>query len=839
MQQGSSQRAQNDNANVSDWVPIFTRVVRIAEHDPDAIAVRARDQSLSYGELVERVETLVGRLAPLLPRPEMLVAVCLERTVDLPAWLLAIFRLGAAYVPVDPTLPANRIAQVIDDAKPAFIVASRALAGSLPSTGLIIIDADDNGPFHTASSTAHVSTGPLDLAYVMYTSGSTGKPKGVEIMHGGIGTLLDGIARSPGLGRGETLLAPTRLSFDLSVIDIFLPLTNGARLVLLDLDDVADPRKLSQLIALHAPDLMQATPATWRALLEWGWTGCADMRLLCGGEAMTRDLADRLLPRCGELWNVYGPTEATVWSTAHRISSGKSAIAIGSPIDGTTVTIADDTLTQLPQGVIGEIVIGGPGVARGYRGAPALTAERFALSDDGTRLYRTGDLGRLGSDGLLYCLGRRDDQVKVRGFRIELGDIESALAAHPDVAWCAARVWPDITGENILVGYVVSRHGGAIRADDVKAFLSKTLPPYMIPGRIVPLVEMPMTPNGKVDRNALPNPLTRMRVSSTSVYGSDVERRLAGIWSELLGTANIGRSDDFFDLGGYSLITVRLLRRIEQDFDRTVEIVDLMRASTLSQMAALIVDERSIPAGPTMLLNSGGSRPPLYWLDAGPLMRGMARSVTQDQPIYALNLTMDDEAKLGSDVVDIASVAATLRRHLTKAQPFGPYYIGGWCRWGIVAQELACQLRDRGMDVALLVLLDAMVPIGNHPRELLRSGLAQVRQIFSRLPVSQATLSFSQRVQQASHRHVVRVFDGDTLLIRAANAPITPADDGGWREKVRGSLKVVRSEGNHETMARKPHAAQLAAYIETSLLLAQGARSNTNIAVTALLEGSR
>jgi amino acid adenylation domain-containing protein len=834
MQLGNSERAENDNA--SHWVSINTRISRNAHQDPDAIAVCARDQSLSYRQLVERTDEFAARLAPLLSRPGMLVAVCLERTVDLPAWLLAIFKLGAAYVPVDPMLPANRIAQVIDDAKPAFIVASGALAGCLPSTGLVIIDANDNGPHQPLSLSAPVDIMPLDLAYVMYTSGSTGKPKGVEIMHGGIVTLLDGIACSPGLGRGETLLAPTRLSFDLSVVDIFLPLTVGARLILLELNDVADPRKLSQLIELHEPDLMQATPATWRALLEWGWTGCADMRLLCGGEAMTRDLADRLLPRCGELWNVYGPTETTVWSTAHRILPGKSAIAIGRPIKGTTVTIADDTLTELPQGTIGEIVIGGPGVARGYRGAPALTAERFASCDDGTRLYRTGDLGRLEPDGLLYCLGRRDDQVKVRGFRIELGDIESALAAHPSIAWCAARVWPDITSENILVGYIVSRHGGALPTEDVRTFLTQTLPSYMIPSRIVPLVEMPMTPNGKVDRNALPNPLTRPNVAPTSVYGSDVERRLAGIWSELLSIANIGRSDDFFDLGGYSLITVRLIRRIEQDFDRTLEIVDLMRASTLSQMAALVVNEQLLPAGPTMLLNSGGSRPPLYWLDAGPLIRGIARGVAPDQPIYALNLTMDDEAELGSDVIDIAAVAATLRRHLMKAQPYGPYYIGGWCRWGIVAQELACQLRDRGMDVALLVLLDALVPVGNPPRDMLRSGLAQVRLIFSRSPQPQAPRSFSQGVKEAGYRHVVRIFDGDTLLIRAANAPIRP-HDGGWREKSRGSLSIVRSQGDHETMVRQPHALQLAAIIDSNLLIAQRARSNMINAKSVLCEG--
>ncbi|MDB5701523.1 MAG: amino acid adenylation protein [Sphingomonadales bacterium] len=815
---------------------ILARVRLAAERYPESIAVCARDTSLSYAELVARVDELAARLAPLLPERGMLVAVCLERTVDLPAWLLAIFKLGAAYLPIDPMLPAARIAQVIDGANPAFVIASRTLAGRLPANELAVIDADEEGADHhhpvaSPPVASPADTMPHDLAYVMYTSGSTGQPKGVEITHGGIVTLIDGMARSPGLSRGETLLALTRLSFDISVADIFLALGVGARLVLLDLNDAADPRRLAAAIALHTPDMMQATPATWRALLEWGWTGCPQMRALCGGEAMTRDLANRLLPCCGELWNIYGPTEATVWATIERVTVGTGPVAIGRPIDGATVMIADDDLTEMPAGEIGEIVIGGPGVARGYRNAPVLTADRFARLDDGMPVYRTGDLGRLDPDGSIYCLGRRDDQVKVRGFRIELGDIESALAAHPHIAWCAARVWQDPTGENVLVGYVVARPGGALPTNDVKTFLADTLPPYMIPTRIVPMVELPMTPNGKVDRNALPSPVDAAPIASTSTYDNDVERGMATIWCELLGVADVARDDDFFDLGGYSLITVRLLRRIEQDFGRILEIADLMRSSTLSAMAALVVDGNLAPSSSTMLLNAGGDRPPLYWLDAGPLIRGMARGAAPEQPIYGLNLTKDDEARLSRDAIDIVSTATTLRGHLMKAQPEGPYYIGGWCRWGVVAHELACQLRDDGQDVALLVLLDATVPTAPSPREILRSGLSQVRNIFHPTE-SKGPQSFSQRVENALCRHVARIFDGDTLLIRATDAPQSP-NDGGWRGKTRGSLEVVRTSGDHETMIRPPHVARLAAVISDHLLTAQRTRADVKYAGAA------
>ncbi|MDB5701916.1 MAG: amino acid adenylation protein [Sphingomonadales bacterium] len=821
---------QQDDNDKNMRMSLLARVSLAAEHAPGSVAVCAGDTSITYAELVARVDELATRLAPSLRHRGMLVAVCLERTVDLPAWLLAIFKLGAAYLPIDSMLPPARIAQVIDGAKPALIVACRSLTARLPTLGIPVIVADEEevGSLAAFADTMSDDLAPDDLAYVMYTSGSTGQPKGVEITHGGIVSLIDGMARSPGLKRGETLLALTRLSFDISVADIFLSLSVGARLVLLDLNDAADPRRLAAAIALHRPDMMQATPATWRALLEWGWTGCAQMRALCGGEAMTRDLADRLLPCCAELWNIYGPTEATVWATIQRVTAGTGPVAIGRPIDGTTVMIADNNLAELPAGEVGEIVIGGPVVARGYRNAPDLTADRFARLDNGMRVYRTGDLGRLDPDGSIYCLGRRDDQVKVRGFRIELGDIESALATHPHVAWCAARVWQDAGGENVLVGYVVARSGGALPANDVKTFLADSLPPYMIPTRIVSMVEMPMTPNGKVDRNALPNPVDAPPVASTSTYDNDVERRMAGIWSELLGVTNIAPNDDFFDLGGYSLITVRLLRRIEQEFGRVLEIADLMRASTLAAMAALVVDEKFVPSGPTMLLNAGGDRPPLYWLDAGPLIRGIARGLASDQPMYALNLTKDDEARLSKDAIDIVSTASTLRGHLMKAQPQGPYYIGGWCRWGVVAQELACQLRDDGEDVALLVLLDATVPVLPRPGEILRSGLAQFRNIFQPTE-SQGQQSFSQRVENALGRHVVRTFDGDAALIRAANAPQSP-NDGGWRRKTRGLLEVVRTSGDHETMIRPPHVAGLASVLDKHLLDAQRARADAEYA---------
>jgi amino acid adenylation domain-containing protein len=714
---------------------------------------------------------------------------------------------------------------VLEDAKPAFVLASRGLVAALPSTDLDILIAEDQAAAPVRPlDPCHA--GPESLAYVIYTSGSTGKPKGVEIEQGAVVALLQAVEQMPGFALGQRLMGLTRISFDLSVVDMFMPFYSGGELILLDLDEAADPRRLASAFDRHRPNFVQATPSTWRALLEWGWEGCFPLRLLCGGEAMTRDLADRLTPRCTELWNVYGPTETTVWSTAYRVVPGSGVVPIGGPIAGTSIRIASDTLAAVDPGAVGEIVISGPSVARGYRGAPALTAERFVTLDTGERGYRTGDLGRIDEHGVVQCLGRLDDQVKVRGFRIELGDVEAALAAHPQISWCAARIWPDETGETVLVGYVVARNGGALPAADIRAFLAEHLPAYMVPSRIVPMVAMPLTPNGKVDRAGLPNPLGRAAAQPVVTDAeAGIEERLAAIWSDLLGVTDIGRDDDFFDLGGYSLITVRLLRRVEGEFGRTLEIAQLMQASTLAGMAALIAGDAVESSAPTPL-NGHGPRAPLFWLDAGPLIRGVARAMSPDQPVLGLNLTRHEEEALGAETVDVAAVAAVLCRRLCEAQPSGAFFIAGWCRWGVVAYEVACQLRDCGREVALLVLLDATVhhagsAPGSRPLALFRRMLGR-----SAPPsIVAEERSFSQQVERAAQRYVPRPLDADVLLIRPTRTE-GGAVHGGWRTCVApGRLHIQRSPGDHVAMVRTPNAQTLARVIGQTLRTVQDGRT--------------
>jgi amino acid adenylation domain-containing protein len=410
---------------------------------------------------------------------------------------------------------------------------------------------------------------PEDIAYVIYTSGSTGRPNGVAVLHGALANLLGAMRRRPGLRDTDIVAAVTTISFDIAALELYLPLIVGARIELVSNDVAADGVALAQLLSESGATLLQATPTTWRLLIEAGWRASSGFRAFCGGESMPRDLADNLLESVHELWNLYGPTETTIWSTAGRVDRGAAAINIGQPIANTSVYVVDATGALTAIGIPGEIWIGGGGVAAGYHNRPELTAARF-ISDpfvgkSGARVYRTGDLGRWGADGLLYHMGRLDRQVKFRGFRIELGEIEAALHAHPAIAR-AAVVAQDLTAERPkLVAYIVYHPARDLTATEVRRHIKRTLPDYMVPSAFVPLGALPLTPNGKIDVRALPDPFK----SSVGVGGEyeppapGLERLIAKVWQELLQVNRVGAGDNFFELGGNSLLSVRAISVIE------------------------------------------------------------------------------------------------------------------------------------------------------------------------------------------------------------------------------------------------------------------------------------
>ena len=802
----------------ASWQATADRFFDNALRWPDLPAVEARGQRMSYAQLAACVVAFTGRIRRRTNAPDKLVAVCLDRTVDLPAWLLAVHAAGSAYLPLDPDTPSARMADMLDDAAPALIIVSRCYADRIPPTTALVLVAEEDDAEDQEEEDFTVrlrGTIPPDaIAYVIYTSGSSGRPKGVSIEQGSLILLLEATAATLGLARGEIMLGLTRISFDLSVVELFLPLLVGGTLILADLDVAADPAVLADALERHRPDLVCATPATWRALIESGWEGRPDLRVTTGGEAITRDLANRLVSRCRSAWNMYGPTEATVCAASHLLALEDGPVPIGRPLAGATIRILNADLEEVADGLVGEIAISGHGVRRGYLNRPALTASRFVRLKDQTLTYLTGDLGKVGDDGLIYCLGRTDDQVKVHGFRIELGDVEAALAAHPAVAFSAVRALSDPAGDLALVAYVVRRTGTVATARDIKASLASLLPPYMIPARIEFIAYMPLTANGKSDRAALLNPYEITRVRTGGQTDSTVEAKLASLWCDLLGVGAVQPGDDFFDLGGYSLMTVRLLRGIEAEFGRRLTTIDLMRSSTLAGMASLVTRGSDGDQSRTMLLNDVGARAPLFWLDAGPLMRTMARCLPSSQPAFALNLDEADEAALDGNVVDIAAIAETLHAWLVAAQPTGPYYLGGWCRWGIVAYELACRLREEGRSVGLLVLLDAARPM---PRHWTHKACARIKTWLSPPVRPPETRSFSQKVEAALLAFEPRSLDADVLLIRPAGS----VADGGWRSHLGARLVAECTPGDHVSMVRPPHVATLASVIDRHLSAAQ------------------
>ncbi|MFL5538057.1 MAG: non-ribosomal peptide synthetase, partial [Longimicrobiaceae bacterium] len=452
---------------------------------------------------------------------------------------------------------------------------------------------------HPATNPGRAGLTPGHLAYVMYTSGSTGRPKGVAVPHRGVVNLLRSMRETVGMEPEDGLLAVTTYAFDISVLEIFLPLLHGARTIVLPRERSGDPAALAEAVRAYAPTVMQATPATWRMLVQSGWEGAPQLRALSGGEALPAELASALRSRVGALWNVYGPTETTIWSTAEAVRGdpagavGGANVPIGRPVANTRVYVLAEGGEPVPVGVAGELWIGGAGVVRGYLGRPEQTAERFVADayggEPGARLYRTGDLARWRPDGTIEFLGRTDFQVKVRGFRIELGEIEARLAEHPVVRVAVVMAREDVPGDVRLVAYVV----GDADAESRRAHLSAALPEYIVPAAYVRLDALPLTPNGKLDRKALPAPEGGAYASREyEAPEGKIEVALAEIWTELLRVERVGRRDHFFELGGHSLLALQVVSRVRQMMDLELPLAAVFEKPVLSALAERILELR-------------------------------------------------------------------------------------------------------------------------------------------------------------------------------------------------------------------------------------------------------
>ncbi|ODU06953.1 MAG: hypothetical protein ABS81_03050 [Pseudonocardia sp. SCN 72-86] len=647
----------NDTAVTPPPAPVHEAFAAVAASTPDAVALVVGERRIRYVELAARSARLAALLAARGVGAESIVALALPRTDDLVVALLAVLRCGAAYLPLDPEYPADRLAYMVDDADPALVLSCADLAAAIPAGDRPVLLVDDRPGQDGFTPVAVEAAQP---AYVIYTSGSTGRPKGVVVPHGPLANFVAAMAAQLPVTVDDTVLAVTTLSFDIAVLELLVPLSHGATVVLADRDDVRDPARLAALVSAHRPTLLQATPSLWAALVAEHAAVLGDVTALVGGEALPADLAGALVRATRRVVNLYGPTETTVWSTSSAIDAGNAhRPPIGTPIANTQVYVLDAAMAPVPAGVAGELYIGGDGVVRGYLGRPALTAGRFVADPfrAGERIYRTGDLARWTVDGILEHLGRTDDQVKVRGFRIELGEVESALGRHPGVARAVVAARGDR-----LVGYVVARAGTVVDPGELRGFAADTLPEYMVPAVVTVLDALPLTANGKVDRRALPEPSPVAAVPSRAPRGAD-EELVAGVFGDVLDLSGVGADTDFFAAGGHSLLATRVVSRVRALSGVELAIRDVFEAPTVAGLARRLAGRRGDRVRPALTRRPRQQRLPLsagqrrLWF----LFRLEGPSSTYNVPLAArLHGELDADA-LGTALGDVVARHESLR----------------------------------------------------------------------------------------------------------------------------------------------------------------------------------
>jgi amino acid adenylation domain-containing protein len=821
--------------------------------------VRYAGRTLTYAELERRANQLAHRLRREGVRERDCVGVCLNRSEMLPIALLAVLKCGAAYVPMDPGYPVARLAMMAEDAGVRLVVTDDAAAAAAPSVEKTLRLGPESSDLAGEPGTSPgLAVEREDRAYVLFTSGSTGRPKGVEIPHRALTNFLQSMQREPGFGPEDRLLAVTTISFDIAGLELFLPLASGGTVVIADRREAADPAALGKLMEREDITVMQATPATWRMLIDAGWSGRSRLRVLCGGEAFPAALVAALLSRASEVWNMYGPTETTIWSTVKRMESD-ARVTIGHPIDNTRVYVLDGNLAPVPIGASGEIWIEGDGVALGYIGRDELTRERFLDSPflPGDRIYRTGDLGRVLPSGELECLGRSDFQVKVRGFRIELGEIEAVAERYPGIRKTAAHLFEQGPLGPQLVLYLVADPGTTVDQLALRTHLQGALPAYMLPQHYVFLDALPLTPAGKVDRKALPPPKVQADASGTALESlrDDVDVAVAEIWQELLGVDEIGIDDDFFTLGGHSLLAVRFVTAVETKLGVPLTLTSLFSASTLREVADTIRSGGGQFERGAIVLRREPGAPRIFFICGVHMYRTAAAGLGQGIESYGVVITADEllTAALQTKVAPTMNMKARVKEYvdtIREVQPHGPYHLAGVSFGGVLAYEIALALRAAREEVHTLALLDPILPSSVHTNRLGQlEHLIKADRLWSlgeRLAktlfgnrtgrekgagVASASDSAQRlgelRDQQytnaiAEWDKIAPSYDGDAILFRATDVTDYPGliidRDLGWARLIKGKLTIHDVPGTHLGILRPPDVHRLTAILRERMI---------------------
>lgn len=846
----------------------------------DHLAIVADGRQITYQTLCEDAQKVAAGLQARGVRPGVPIGVCLHRTADLPAVLLGVLKAGAAYVPLDPAYPAARLQAMLDDANADFVISTPELQNSLqlPPERTLFAETllHDSDPSRFRAM-------PVDkesLAYVLYTSGSTGKPKGIAIRHAAVTNLLNDLGPRLRLNASTRFLALTTISFDISVLELFLPLMRGAQLHIATRAQAQDPEWIARYLDAQAIRFVQATPSTYEMLLAARWRGKRDLSLLCGGEALRVELAEKLVSANSELWNLYGPTETTIWSTAERITIESSLrtrnglCTIGAPVANTRVFVMDAQGEPCPLGVIGELWIGGEGLAAGYHHLPGLTREKFVPAPDGDgSVFKTGDRVQMDGDGRLYFLSRLDHQLKIRGYRIEPGEVESALCHCPGIGQAVVQAVPDQTKRLMLAAWFVPLDRSADERQIVaecRRQLAAQLPEYMIPTAWVRMDALPLTPNLKIDRRALPAP------DNTAAHGrpphpeslSALQQTIRQLWQNILGVDDVRCDDNFFSLGGHSLLAVKLMVELEKATGKKLPLAVLFSHSTIRELARLC--EKADDAklwNPVVPLRAGDDSPALFFAHgiSGNVFKyhALSQHLPGKRPCHGLQAVGLNGIDTPLD--DMQAMAAYHIAAMRKLQPKGPYHLAGGSFGGYLAYEMAVQLQAAGEKTGFLCLCDIeackisdFLPVG--AKQLLGAVLFSGRAVKRAVALAAASEDerhayFENRrkrlqgpayeswldkhrmaeiigeepaacfkdVEEACYRalmtYKIPPYSGDILLVRAKNGSFNNeyAYDLGWSHFVKGHIDIVSVSGDHNSIFWEPNASELAQSIGEAL----------------------
>ncbi|WP_158795398.1 non-ribosomal peptide synthetase [Pedobacter sp. L105] len=842
---------------------------------PDKVAIKHGSRTFTYKTVNEIANQLAHYFIERNIKPGDMVGVAVERSASLPITLLALIKVGATYLPIDYNFPIERINYMLKDAGATVLVTSENFRDKYrPETEVITLE-EIRGIYEKYPVENLEIEIPADsLAYILYTSGSTGNPKGVQVKHSSLLNLLLSVQQEPGMNSDDIILATTTISFDIAELEVFLPLISGATMIIAEAQAAKDGRSLLELAKAEQVTIMQGTPFMWRMMLEAGWDEPLSIKVFCGGEAMAKDLARKLLGKCNSLWNMYGPTETTIYSIIKQVTLNDEIITIGKPILNTQVYILDEHQKEVPNGEVGEICIAGAGVALGYINKPDLTEEKFIDNTfstiAGEKMYKTGDLGKWLENGEIHCLGRIDHQIKIRGYRIETEEIEFKLKNLDHIKEAIVVLFKDALENMHLVAYIVSDYNAdatrnAERIKGWKEELKKVIPEYMMPDNYMVIPAIPLMANGKVDRKSLPDPILREPgLHEFKSPNTEMEVLLTKICLQNIALSEISINDNFFELGIDSLIAVKIMVQIEKQLGKRIPLSILIGCPTIKQLATYLENDKpDSPYKSLAAIKPEGTKPPLYIVHGIGLnilnLYSMVSNLDPDQPVYGLQAVGLDGTVEPLD--NMEAIAEFYIREIIKHNPSGPYAIAGYSFGGVIAFEMARQLKKMGKEVCFLGMFDTNIQYPTHQyptaKKIAVKVSRQVHKLFFRtntllthpvltmeylkayytqklnLPVSKKGLlevydsnelpDFMQeivkRLYAAFYNYKIKPLDVKIDLFRAGTRMYYVDDPKylGWGKYATKGVSVFNVPGDHKEMFSAPNDKVLAEVLQQRL----------------------